>query len=170
MGDEVLFHERQKFTQWWMWIILLVINVLFLLGTYKQVFNDQQFGDKPMSNQGLIFITSMTIMLTLLFAIFRLETQVKNDGIYVRFFPFHISFKYYSWDQISKSFVRKYRPLTEYGGWGIRFGIFGKGVAYNVSGNMGLQLVLTSNKKLLIGTNKPEELIKVLNEINQLKS
>lgn len=170
MNNEVLFSEQQRFRQWWFWLILLGINALFLLGTYKQVIGGQQFGDKPMSNEGLIFATGLIVLFTVLFVFARLETQVKKDGIYVRFFPFHISFKYYSWDKISKSFVRKYRPLSEYGGWGLRLGFFGKGVAYNVSGDMGLQLQFTDQKKLLIGTDKPEELIEVLNKINQLKA
>ncbi|MDQ1088364.1 hypothetical protein [Siphonobacter sp. SORGH_AS_1065] len=59
--------------------------------------------------------------------------------------------------------------MTEYGGWGLRLGLFGKGIAFNVSGNKGLQLEFIDHKKLLIGTNKPEELTKVLSEIGQLK-
>ena len=169
MNNEVLFSERQSFKQWWLWLILLGINLLFILGAIKQIIGGQQFGDKPMSNEGLLIATILTILLTLLFASSRLETQVKNDGIYVRFFPFIISFKYYPWDKISKSFVRKYRPLSEYGGWGLRFSFFGKGTAYNVSGDMGLQLVFNDQKKLLVGTKKPEELAEALQKIGQVK-
>lgn len=170
MNNEVLFSEQQRFRQWWFWLILLSINVLFILGAYKQVIERQQFGDKPMSNEGLIFAAGLVVLFTILFVFARLETQVKNDGIYVRFFPFHISFKYYPWGKITKSFVRKYRPLVEYGGWGLRFGIFGSGVAYNVSGSMGLQLQFTNQKKLLIGTDKPEELTAALNKIGQYRN
>jgi hypothetical protein len=42
-------------------------------------------------------------------------------------------------------------------------------MAYNISGDKGLQLEFTDNKKLLIGTNKPEELNEVLSKIGQLK-
>jgi hypothetical protein len=65
-----------------------------------------------------------------------------------------------------KCYVRKYKPLAEFGGWGLRFGVSGK--AYNISGNKGLQLELTNNKKLLIGTQKPEELSEALNKIGKL--
>jgi hypothetical protein len=169
MEDKVLFTERQRFNQWWLWLILLGVNGLFLFGAFKQVIGGQQFGDKPMSNAGLLITTGLTILLTLLFLNFRLDTVIKKDGIYVRFFPFHIKFKYYTWNSLTKSFVRQYSPLTEYGGWGLRLGLFGKGTAFNVSGNKGLQLEFTTNKKLLIGTNKPEELTETLNKIGQLK-
>jgi hypothetical protein len=170
MANEILFTERQKFKQWWLWLLLLSINGLFLFGVYKQVIDGQQFGDKPMSNAGLLVTAGLTILLTLLFVNFRLDTNIKNDGIYVRFFPFHLKFKHYTWDSLTKSFVRQYSPLTEYGGWGLLLGLFVIGSAFNVSGDKGLQLEFTDNKKLLIGTNKPDELTETLNKIGQLKT
>lgn len=169
MSKEILFTEKQKFNQWWVWLILLAINGLFLYGVFRQVVGGQQFGTNPMSNTGLLIATGLTIALTILLLNFRLDTIIKKDGIYVRFFPLHLKFKHYNWSKLSKSFVRKYSPITEYGGWGLRLGIFGKGTAYNVSGNRGLQLVFTDNKKLLIGTHKPDELTETLKKIGQLK-
>jgi hypothetical protein len=46
--------------------------------------------------------------------------------------------------------------LWEYGGWGIRYSW--NGIAYNTKGNMGLQIVMNTGKRILIGTQKPEEL------------
>lgn len=169
MNEEILFRETQKFRQWWLWLILIGINGLFLFGVFRQVIGGEKFGDKPMSDTGLIMATIFTIILTLLFTSFRLETIIKNDGIYVRFFPLHLKFKHYNWEKLTKSYVRKYSAISEYGGWGLRFGIFGKGTAYNVSGNEGLQLEFVNKKKLLIGTNKSDELTQILQKIGQLK-
>jgi hypothetical protein len=58
--------------------------------------------------------------------------------------------------------VRTYRPMREYGGWGVKYGRAGK--AYNVSGNRGVQLKLTSGKGLLIGSQRPEELAQAIQE------
>jgi hypothetical protein len=169
MKEEILFTERQRFTQWWLWLILLGINGLFIFGVFMQVIAGKQFGNNPMSNTGLLIATGLSILFTVLFLNFRLETVIKKDGISVRFLPFHLQFKHYTWDKLTKSFVRQYSPITEFGGWGLRFGLFGRGKAYNVSGNKGLQLEFTDNKKLLIGTNKPEELTEALKKIGQLK-
>ena len=169
MNNEVLFLERQKFKQWWLWLILLGVNALFLSGLIKQVIGGQPFGDEPMSNTGLIIATGFTFLLTLFFLNLRLDTIIRKDGIYVRFFPFHIKFKYFAWDTLTKSYVRKYSAVSEYGGWGLRLGVFGKGRAYNVSGNKGLQLERNNNQKLLIGTNKPDELMEILNQLGQVK-
>ena len=70
---------------------------------------------------------------------------------------------------IATSYVRQYSPLLEYGGWGMRIGLFGKGKAWNISGDKGLQLEFTNQKKLLIGTNQPEELAATLEKIGQLR-
>jgi hypothetical protein len=169
MSNEILFSESQKFKKWWLLFMLLGLNGLFIFGVFKQVIGGEQFGDKPMSNVGLLIATGLTLMVTLLFLNFRLDTMIKNDGIYVRFFPFHLTFKHYNWDSLTKSFVRQYSPISEYGGWGWRLGLFGKGTAFNVSGNKGLQLEFNNHKKLLIGTNRPEELIETLSKIDQIK-
>ncbi|PZQ82215.1 MAG: hypothetical protein DI548_12205 [Flavobacterium johnsoniae] len=151
MDNEILFTERQRFKQWWLWFILLGINGLFLFGVIKQVVGGEPYGDKPMSNTGLILTTALTVFLTFLFVSFRLETIIRKDGIYVRFFPFHLKFRHYAWETLTKSYVRQYAPIAEYGG------------------NKGLQLEFTDNKKLLIGTNKPDELTEILKKLGQLK-
>ncbi len=56
--------------------------------------------------------------------------------------------------------IKKYSPLKHYGGWGYRVGV--KGVAYNMQGNIGLELILNNNRKVLIGTTNPQELEEVI--------
>ena len=169
MDNEILFTESQKFKQWWLWVLLIGINGILIFVLYQQIICGKQFGDKPMSDTGFLRVFGLISSLTLLFLFFRLETIIKKDGIYVRFFPIHIAFRKYTWEKIDKAFVRKYNPITEYGGWGLRYGLFGKGKALNVSGNKGLQLVFHDNSQLLIGTNKPEELAQALKIIEELK-
>jgi len=89
-----------------------------------------------------------------------LITEVRKDGIHLRFFPFHRKFKSYYYSDIESYEAREYKPIREYGGWGIRFVI--GGIAYNVYGNKGLQLVLKNKKKILVGTQKPEEFYKAI--------
>lgn len=169
MDQQILFSEKQKFTQKWLWFFFAGLNGLSFFAVYKQILCGHPFGNKPMSNTGLLIFTIFTITFAALFFIFRLDTIIKKDGIYVRFFPFHPDFKCFKWETIQKSYVRQYSALSEYGGWGLRFGFFGKGKAYNVSGNKGLQLEFVNKEKLLIGTKKPEELSAALKKIGQFK-
>lgn len=166
---EIFYTETQQFRQWWVWMILVGQNALFFWGICKQLILRQPFGEFPMSNPVLIFITCLSLLLTFLFLVLRLDMCIKSDGIYVRFFPFHRSYRFYPWNSLTKVYIRQYSPVAEYGGWGVRSGLSGKGKAYNVYGDKVLQIEFTDRKKLLIGTNKPYKMEEVLDMMGQLK-
>jgi len=169
MEQDYVYKEIQRFTQWWLWLILVVVNLVFTYGFYKQVIAGQPVGDNPMSDAGVTVAMLVSLLLSVFFYTLRLETLIKDDGIYIRFFPFHLKFKHYPWSRINRSYVHIYSPITEYGGWGLRYGMFGTGTAFNVSGNQGLQLEFVDEKKLLIGTNNPMGLSSALKAIGQLR-
>ena len=163
--NDVLFVESQKFSQWWLWVMLLALNGFSAFALYQQLYRGISFGTNPMSDGWLIITSILMFLLSLWFFTFRLETKVKKEGIYVRFFPLHLKTRFFSWDHIAKLYVKEYSALKDFGGWGLRIGFFGKGIAYNISGNQGLQLELNNGKKVLIGTNKAPELTAVLKDI-----
>src|SRR5436305_10264788 len=103
---EDFFCERQHFKQVWMWILLIGVNGLFIYGLINQVFLGQTFGSKAMSNKQMVFVTISIFLLTILLVLLRLDTAIKQDGIYFRFLPFQWKYKKISWDRISKAFVR----------------------------------------------------------------
>jgi hypothetical protein len=128
----------------------------------EQLVRGRPFGDQPMPDlmlviMGPLFILLMAGLLWLMW-VSRLVTEVRDDGIYVQFYPYHRRFREFLWEGIEFFEVRTYRPILEYGGWGIRNGFGGK--AYNVSGKRGLQLVLRGGRpeRFLIGSQNPERL------------
>jgi uncharacterized membrane protein YobD (UPF0266 family) len=165
MKRDVSFSEKQWFRQTWIWVMILAIDALILYGFIQQVVLDKPFGTKPTSDLGVTIVLLLMAVVTVLIFSIRLETVVDRVGIRYRFFPFHLAAKTILWEDISKAYIRKYNPILEYGGWGIRWGTFGKGNAYNVSGNMGLQIELKKGKKLLIGTQKADELDRVIEQL-----
>jgi hypothetical protein len=166
MDKKIVFSETQRFNQGWLWLIFLGLNAVFMFLLFQQLKGDEGLGAQLMKNVALLVAMGFVFLLSILFFNFRLETRIQTDGLYVRFFPFHRSFRHYSWDKIDKNYIRKYSPVREYGGWGIRTGQ--KGEAFNISGNQGLQLEFKDHGRLLIGTNRPEELSAALNKIGQL--
>lgn len=160
--NEVLFSEKQYFRQYWIWIALMALNLFTLYVTWSQLYRGVPVGNNPVSDKELLFYILLMFMINLLFAMMRLETTINREGIHYRFLPFINRMRTIRWDEISEAEVRKYNPLIEYGGWGIRIGLFGKGGALNVSGNMGLQIILKNGRRLLIGTQKPEDLNKAI--------
>lgn len=160
MKNGILFSEKQKFNQWWIWLIILGFDGLYFLAIIQQVFFGVQFGSKPASNVALLISCGVMLIVTAVFFSFRLETEIDSYGIHVRFFPFHLSFRHYPWDKIRNCYVRKYKPIREYGGWGIRG--LGSNRALNMKGNMGIQIEFIDGKRLLIGTGRFDEVSKIL--------
>ena len=128
----------------------------------------EPFGNNPVSNTKLIFLTvTIILFISALFYFLRLKTIIKEDGVYVQYFPFHLKYKFYPWETMARIYVRTYNPLAEYGGWGIKGSFRGNGWAYNVSGKTGLQLEFKDKKKLLIGTQKPTDIQKTLEALGR---
>jgi hypothetical protein len=167
MSDLALFTERQSFRQWWLWVILIGINGLFLFAVIVQIGTGRPVGDKPASDMGLLVMLALSLVITGIFTRFRLETRISREAVRIRFSPLHRSWRVYPWTDIREARIRSYSPIREYGGWGIRYGLGGRGMAYNVAGNQGLQLVFNNGRRLLIGTGKAEELALVLEKLQR---
>lgn len=147
------YKERQKFKQWWLWLILVgALLVPVILVAY-----DILVQHKAYNTTDIVGGASVPVAILILFYFVRLDTEISAEGVSYKFFPVHIRLKTIPWSEISKAYIRQYKPLAEYGGWGLRYGLKGTGRAINISGNIGLQLELKNGKKILLGTGKGEE-------------
>lgn len=159
--EPALFTEEQRFGQAWLWVALVGMDISFF-----SLFFAQFFGPVPPrpSSTTEMFVMALVALLclgiTALFVLLKLTTRVTGQGISLQFTPLHRKALIFLFSDISEYSVRTYRPIMEYGGWGIKRGP--GGLAYNVSGNRGLQLVLKNGQKILIGTQKPEQLRTIL--------
>mgnify|MGYP006883055308 CR=1 FL=1 len=153
-----IFKEEQRFTQTWL-IVLLVISMITPIAIMTNEYSKE---NSTMSLNELLLTTSLMVVVILPIFFFKLKTRIDEKGIHYQFFPFHFSARSILWSELKAAHTRKYDAITEYGGWGLKGGFLwrkSKGVAYNVSGDIGIQLEYKSGKKILIGTQK-------LNEIN----
>lgn len=166
--EDQLFSEKQSFRQIWLWILLITIDLIHFVTICTPYFTQSVNGIARTDLGETVFSAAILIFTTVLFYLMRLETVIKSDGIYYRFFPFQIKLKKISWEEISHAYIRKYNPIMEYGGWGIRNGFLRSGKAYNVSGNEGLQMIYTSNKRFLLGTKKADEIKSILFQLGKL--
>ena len=141
-----IFEENQKFTQWWVWLILL--SPLFIVAATKNI----------ISYEGLI--------LSLIFVVFyflELRVKVSKQGIQYQFFPFHLKSYFIKIEEIENIEAIKYKPLGDYGGCGIRYGF--KGKCYNVKGNLGVKVYLKKGSYVLFGSQNYKTLEKVLSQL-----
>ncbi len=159
--DNLNFTEEQKFTQWWLWVLLIGITLIPVYGCYKQLVLGEPMGSKPLPNIGMVLFLLFMLGFLFLFWMLRLKTVIDNEGIKMTFSP--LSKKEIKWEEIKTAEVLNYGFV---GGWGVRMGTK-FGTVYNTRGNMGLALVLKNGKKFCIGTQQPEELSAVLNEVKE---
>jgi len=173
--SQVLYKETQTFRQKALWIMLLIICggsiSLFGVALFKQVITNTQFGEKPMSDFslliGFLLVIGFALFLCWFFYSIKLETEINEHSLKYRFWPFIRDFKEVSINSIYSMNVEKYKPIREYGGWGYRFSMKGRGLCLNVSKNIGLRIIMKDGYELLIGTQKEEELRQVIEKIQQ---
>ena len=159
--SEVSYSEKQRFRQRWLWMLLLIFPVGSLWALCQEIILGSVFGGSAESIPVLFVLVVISAMFTLFMYTTGLDTEVVEEGLRIRFWPFHLSWMLFPFSSIQKAEAVTYRPLAEYGGWGIRYGR--KGKAYNVSGNKGVLLTFKDQKNVLIGSKNHETLFLAIN-------
>ena len=162
----MIFKESQRFTQWWIWLIIMasdvVIVYLLIYAFVQQIIWKEPWGDEPLSDMGLsllvIFMLFSIFLVTWVMTTAKLELVIKNDEICYRSKPFIWKWKRILPKDIHQFQVITFNRLLDYGGLGYRK-TFTNGTGLIIKGNKGLVLIYgNSNRKLMIGTQKPIEI------------
>jgi hypothetical protein len=156
----VLFSEKQPLhSNPIVWVSLIALFVPSILAFNDSTFNAGFEGMKPFL--AILFVDCLVLLLVFSS---KLNVEINKEEIHYRWFPFHFKTQHILWKNVLSAEVRKYNALREYGGWGIK-GWSAKNRAYNVDGNMCLQLFLLNGKRVLIGTKQPEKLQALLYDL-----
>jgi hypothetical protein len=151
-----LYREVQRLNQWIFWVPIAIATAVVWWAFFKQVVFSRPVGQEPIPDWlawVLAFVFGFGLP-ALGWAI-RLITEVRPGLVWVRLSPFRgirIAVK-----EIERAFTREYSDIREYGGWGVRVNRFGR--AYNAYGNQGVQLELVKGRRILIGSQRPDELL-----------
>lgn len=101
----------------------------------------------------LIVVIVFGIVFTGLLLRTKLTVEILSTELRFKFFPLINKWRSIERSAIKQFELRTYKPIAEYGGWGIR-GKSKSNKAYNVSGNIGLQLYLNDGRQILFGTQR----------------
>jgi len=159
-----IYREEQNF-DWWVYALVAVLDVLAWLGL---VWLLHEAPDHPGLPDSWTFEVPVAVSVVGLFlpailmvGLLRMTTEVT---------PTHVRI-YFGWVPtyrraveivaIQRLEVVTYRPIADYGGWGIRSGRDGERVL-NARGNRGVRLDLSDGTRLLIGSQRPEALASAL--------
>ena len=159
-----VFEERQFINRWWLLMFILAIAVIIVGTAYYSTRGAEE--DTAVVASVISLAIALPIVWGLLYL--RLETRIDKEGITAYFKPFSFTKKYFSWSDIKECYIRKYSPVREFGGWGLR-GLGQNWKAYNVYGNKGIQIVTRDGRRFLIGTQRPEAAQQIIDRYYQTK-
>lgn len=151
-----LFREVQRPRLIWWWIIVLFLAAIMWYGFIQQIILGIPFGDKPAPDWMMVAIwVIFGIIFPLVMLVWvKFMIEVREDGLYVKFSPFHFQYRVFLFKDIKHYKLIEYSSLKRFGGWGIRINLEGERL-YNLSGNEGLQLTLNNNQTLSLAPGMP---------------
>ena len=159
--SEAVFHEVQHFSRVWFVIPVVVAAIAVgTLGAGLAWYSDSL--QVPTFVAGHLLVVGSMVAMAFLLAVAALVTEVRDDGLHVRFRGLFVR-RTISFADVTACEPRKYSPIWEYGGWGVRWTPW-RGRAYNARGHRGVQLTLSRGKRLLIGSQRPDDLAQAIRD------
>jgi hypothetical protein len=145
----VLFDETQRARQWWLWALMIGVSLapagLLLRSAVRQ----------PRAWPFLPLLLLPCALPVVLLVLIRLRVTVTSTELVIRYFPLRRRIPLHD---IAAWEATEYKPIREFGGWGIKWSHHDSTTAYSMYGTGGVRVVTAKGKKLLIGTQRPAEL------------
>ncbi len=148
----VVFREEQYF-DWRIYTFIAIAEMLTGLGLSRGRVLSLEFGLGLAIGLGLLMIVIVFLL--------HMTTEVTPTDVRVWFGWIPTYRRLVPLDTIRSVEVVTYRPIADYGFWGIRSGRDGER-ALTARGNRGVRLELLDGSKLLIGSQRPELLASVI--------
>jgi hypothetical protein len=156
--SSVVYREEQNFS-WWVYA-LMALMVLFGI-VIELLARSRNQGVEPGGGLSLgvpvVLLASLLLPTIMVVGVLRLTTEVDATGIRIWFgwIPtFQRAIYLADLDRVESV---RYRPIADCGGWGIRIGLDGERV-YNARGDLGVRLYFRDGTRILLGSQRPDEL------------
>lgn len=144
---------------------MIVLTGIWGWTVYRQFVTGKPVGNEPMTTAEILLAGLIPAGILILFALLKLETVITPEEVKYRFKPFQRKFKVIRKSDIKDWQVQQYKPMRDYGGWGIRLGLAAKGTAYNVKGDKGAMFTFNNGKHFLLGTQRPDAMKEALRKM-----
>lgn len=143
------------------WALIIVVSTAAMMWWFfiQQIVFGQQVGTNPGPDWMILLFTALFgVGLPLFYFTNRLIISVGDEALQIQMTP--ILTRRIPYSEIDTAIARKYEPILEYGGWGVRYRP-GKR-AYSMRGNRGVELTLQDGQRIMLGTDAPETLQKAI--------
>jgi hypothetical protein len=154
--ETALFREEQHYASRF---LVVALSILALVGVSMAAAGVREVGVSGAGIDavlGLLLGGAIAVALPLALAFSRLVTEITSAGLRVRLAPWQPHGRGFRWENVVRFAAVTYRPLRDYGGWGIR-GTRRHG-AYNARGDLGVFLELSDGATFVVGSQEPLEL------------
>jgi hypothetical protein len=158
-----LYREEQNF-DWWLYAALVGVLALLLLG-FNLKAHASPLPEKAngMGNLEIPFylLVGLGLPSLLFIGVLHMTTQVTPDACHIWFGWIPTIRRSIPVANIKKVEIVRYHAIRDHGFWGVRTGKDGER-SYTASGDRAVRLHLADGSRVLIGTQRPEELAAVL--------
>ena len=145
----IRYHESQRFHGAILGLLVAAFVVVAVVTIVEVV------AGRPAEVWLIVVGPLVVLVVAVLLSLSHLDVDVTDEGVTIAF-RYVWPARRIGFSEIVGLEVRRYNPLLEYGGWGVRLGP--KGWGYMTSGNEGVQLRLRKGLPVLIGSARPREL------------
>ena len=155
----IVFREEQNF-DWRVYALLGAVEALVwaaVLWCHQNAPRVAGMAHFESIELGVGIAVGLMLPVVLIVGVLRMTTEVTPTDVRVWFGWIPTYRRMVPIGTIVRLEVVSYRPLADYGGWGVRTGRDGERVL-NACGNRGVRLDLTDGSRLLIGSQRPEAL------------
>jgi hypothetical protein len=153
------FHEVQRLPLRRAAIVVAIPPMGMLVLLIWQVVLGHPWGRRPMSNASVIGWTIFLWLVYLRLMTVRLVTDVREGKLIVAMRGLWRA-RRISLSKIASVEAASFDPEREYGGYGIRSNR--QGTAYLAAGNRGVRVTLSNGARIVVGSQRAEELADVL--------
>ncbi|MDE2882950.1 MAG: hypothetical protein OXU69_09585 [Gemmatimonadota bacterium] len=163
MGDNPVHYREETWAPLWVialiWGACLAAVIGTVTSTMEAVEIAGRYGEALPGSMvltlagigvGMLLVVSLTAMFI------RLDVEVRADHIFIAFGPVNLVRKRISFSDIESVRGLTFRPLIEFGGWGIRWRP-GR-TAWTIRGNQAAAITLSGGKQIYVGSQHPQRL------------
>jgi hypothetical protein len=143
MSKNIHFKEKQTFGKVIPLTIVIILTLIWFFAMIWQIYLGRPFGPYPVNNLGLVGIGIILIIPFVLMLFLRMETQIRDDGVYYKLKPLE-----FSWHKIPASKIMSSKIIKN-----------------KSDGKTSLKIKLENNKSISLNTNKAEAMQTALNQI-----
>lgn len=154
-------YREQTWAPLWVMVLIWVSCGAAIVGSVHSIGEAlSATGDQGLSWPGIGALAAVGVAAFFLLAInaffIRLDVEVRADHIHIAFGPIHLVRKRIPFKDIEDVRGLTYRPLLEFGGWGIR--PRPKRTAWTIRGNQAAAVKLRSGRQIYVGSEHPQRL------------